>query len=43
MNTESNGVMVAKATSAAVVALVVTWLMSWSFVDCDHVTDNICI
>ena len=37
MNTESNGVMVAKATSAAVIALVVTWLMSWSFVDSTRV------
>ena len=37
MNTESNGVRVAKATSAAVIALVVTWLMSWSFVDSTRV------
>lgn len=37
MNTETYGEMVAKATSAAAIALVVTWLMSWSFVDSTRV------
>ncbi|MCU0759755.1 MAG: hypothetical protein MUF07_11260 [Steroidobacteraceae bacterium] len=33
MNTESQTSMIVKGTAAAVVALVMTWALSWSFVD----------
>jgi hypothetical protein len=37
MNTESQTSMIVKGTAAAVVALVMTWALSWSFVDSTRV------
>lgn len=37
MNTESQTSVIVKGTAAAVIALVMTWALSWSFVDSTRV------